>query len=159
LPRTEMRVETLDESPTTLLRARGLRDHMITILLGLDVLLDRGTGMDDDFWGLIRSELGRGDISCEDLPPTRSRGSAPETQIIILKESKIGPVLESVRSAMDHWMARGHSPERVLDLIFVVGKGKGKGMERAEVRGPVKSVRDALSIGSDGFSQLGGGRG
>lgn len=156
MPRTEIRVETLDYGPITLLKKRGLRDQMVRVLMGLDVWLNPGSGMDEDFWGLAKTEIGRSGLSCDDLPRSRDVSTEDVTgSIVVLKEANLRVVMEAVRSALDHWMLRGHSREMTMELGFVVSKGEG--MERAEVRGPAQSIMDALRIGSDGFSEVGRG--
>lgn len=153
LPRTEIRVETLEYGPGALLSRRGLREQMARVLMGLDVWLDPGLAIDEDFWGLLRSEIGRRGLSCDDLPKPVGGSNNVVGSIVILKESNLKVALEAVRGAVEHWMARGHSRERIIDLCFIVVREVG--MERAEVRGPVGSIIDALAIGSDGFSEVG----
>jgi len=154
LPRTEIRVETLERSGKQLLAHLGLSDHMINVLVGLDVILDPGTSADEDFWGLIRSELGMSGISCDDLPGRHHLGTGSAGAVMILERSNLPRALRAVASAVNHWMERGHSAERFLELVFLVSMDGG-GMERAEVRGPASSIQDALIIGEDGFSEVG----
>jgi hypothetical protein len=149
-----MRVETLKFGPRTLLERRGLRDHMIGVLMGLDVWLDQGRSLDDDFWGLLRSEVGRRGLSCDAIPGPVNPASSVGT-IVVLDRSNLSTVTESARTALGHWAMRGHSRELTIDLGFLVSIEGG--MERAEVRGPIGSVVDALEIGSDGFSEVGRG--
>jgi len=154
LAKTEMRVETLDYGPDVLLHKRGLRDQMVKVLSGLDVVIDASPGIDDDFWGLLRSEMGRAGLNCDDMPkPAGARPANATGSVIIFKEANLQKVLDRVQSAVDHWVARGHSRERVIELEFFVAKAKG--MERAEFRGPAHSISDALQVGSGGFSDLG----
>ncbi len=153
MPRTEIRVETIDYGPATLLERRGLREQMISILMKLDVWIDPSPTIDEDFWGLIRSEIGRRGLSCDDLPGGPRPSSDKVGTLVILSESKLSTVLEAVRDAIEHWMMRGHSRARAIDIAFMVAKGKG--IEKAEVRGPVEAILDALVIGRDGFSEVG----
>ncbi len=154
MSKTEIRVETLDYGPEVLLQKRGLRDQMIKVLMGLDVLVDRSPSMDDDFWGLLRSEIGRAGLSCDDLPRSSvQRGTGATGSVIVLHGDSLRKVLECVGAAIDLWMMHGHSRERMIELEFVVGRDRG--MERAEIRGPAQSTRDALKIGMDGFSEIG----
>lgn len=151
MPRTEMRVETLEYGPRALLERRGLRDQMIEVLMGLDVLLDTAPSLDDEFWGLLRSEIGRRGMSCDALPAARGASSAGT--IMVLDGTKLQSVMDGARDALDHWAMRGHSRELTIELSIVVARTGG--MERAEVRGPIGAVVDALKIGSDGFSEVG----
>jgi hypothetical protein len=137
-----------------LLRKRGLRDQMVEVLMRLDVWLDKAPSLDEDFWGLLRSEIGRTGLSCDDLPGPRGSGPVGGSGgIVVLSPDNLATVLEATRSALDLWMMRGHSKERTLEIGFAVSKGEG--MERAEVRGPAQSIKDALAIGKDGFSEVG----
>ena len=148
-----MRVETLGYGPRSLLEKRGLRDHMVNVLMGLDVWLDPSPSLDDDFWGLVRSEMGRCGLSCEDLPRPRNPRTSSAGTLVVLDEKNLKTVTEAARTALDHWAMRGHSREMTIDLGILVAREGG--MERAEVRGPIGAVVDALKIGSDGFSEVG----
>ncbi len=152
MAQSEIRVDTMDQSPEKYLEELGLGERMVTILTGLDVILDPEASMDEDFWGLVKSELGMAGLDYDDLPGRRHLSSGTGT-VMVLEERDLPGVLEAVQSAIDHWMDRGHSPQRVLDIAFLVAKGRG--MEKAEVRGPASSLRDALLIGRDGFSEVG----
>lgn len=156
MPRTEMRVETLGYGPRALLERRGLRDHMINVLMGLDVLLDQGHSLDDDFWGLLRSEMGRRGLSCDALQRPVNPDASPVGTVVVLDKSNLSTVTEATRTALDHWAMMGHSRELTIDLRFIVAIEGG--MERAEVSGPIGALVDALEIGSDGFSEVGRGR-
>jgi hypothetical protein len=152
MPRTEMRVETLDYGPAELLARRGIREQMARVLMTLDVLIEPSATIGEDFWGLLKSEIGMKGLNCEEIP----RRDAPISDagtVVILRQEHLAGVLAAVRSAIDHWVARGHSRQMGMELAFVVAKGSG--MERAEVRGPVESLKDALEIGADGFSEVG----
>jgi hypothetical protein len=150
-----MRVETLGYGPRALLERRGLRDHMIRVLMGLDVWLDQGRSLDDDFWGLLRSEVGRRGLSCDALPGPVNPSASSVGTVVVLDRSNLATVTEAAKIALDHWAMRGHSRELTIDLGFLVAIEGG--MERAEVRGPIGAVVDALEIGSDGFSEVGRG--
>ena len=154
MPKSEMRVETLDYGPEALLSKRGLREQMAGILMKLDVWVDPSPTLDEDFWGLLRSEFGRRGLSCEDIPGGAGASSDRAGSVVILDASNLVKVLEGIRKAFEHWMMRGHSRERTVEFGFYVARPGG--MERAEVRGPISSVLQALTMGEDGFSEVGG---
>ncbi len=157
MPKTEMRVETLDYGPDVLLRRRGLRDQMVEAVLGLDVVVETSPGLDEDFWGLLKSEIARAGLNCDEMPkPAGATALNATGSLIIFDQANLQRVLNGVQSAVNHWVARGHSRERVIELQFFVAKGKG--MERAEFRGPAHSIGDALKVGRGGFSDLGTNR-
>jgi hypothetical protein len=150
-----MRVETLDYGPDALIAKRGIREQMASILMNLDVWLDPSPTLDEDFWGLLRSEFGRRGLSCDDLPGGSGASTDRVGSVVILDGSNLVTVLDGVRASFEHWMMRGHSKERIVEIGFYVSRPGG--MERAEVRGPISSVLQALDIGMDGFSEVGRG--
>ena len=64
MPRTEMRVETLEYGPAELLARRGIREQMARVLMTLDVLIEPSATIGEDFWGLLKSEVGRKGLNC-----------------------------------------------------------------------------------------------
>ena len=147
MSRRQVKVEILDVTPEEVLSQLGIRGGLITAFMSLDIWIDPSSAVDESFWGVLQSELGRLGLNQEVL---RRRNASPDrpASIFLLDESRLSDLVLAFSSTVSHWMeaSRRNAP---IDLDAYLRKDRG--MERLSVRGSIMDALDAMRAWKSGL--------
>jgi len=146
--RRQVKVEALGITAEDVLRRFGMRNQLISTFKSLDVWIDPSGSLDESFWGILVSELGRRGLNQEFLPRRGTDSIDSPASIFLLRGERFDDLLSALSAAVSHWLeVRGRDAWIALDAYVQ----KGDGMERLQIRGSLGDALDAMRAWGSGL--------